>query len=124
MRDYHQLYHTKLTIVHINKVMWRKTSRSFFTGRNEVVAKVMFLLVSVILLTGGGGVSEADPLLGSRHPPGLSTPPKKQTPAYGQRAAGTHPTGMHSCFFLKFKFLYLRVHLSFIVKIFEPTPKV
>ena len=27
----------------------------------------------------------------SRHPPG------KQTPAYGQWAAGTHPTGMHSC---------------------------
>ena len=26
------------------------------TGRNEVVAKVMFLLVSVILYTGGGGV--------------------------------------------------------------------
>ena len=54
---------------------------------------------------------------GSRHPLGLSTPPRtkytpvglstapgtkytpgKQTPAYGQRAAGTHPTGMHSCF--------------------------
>ena len=32
-----------------------------------------------------------DPLLGSRHPLG------KQTPGYGQRAAGTHPTGMHSC---------------------------
>ena len=28
----------------------------------------------------------------SRHPP-----PGKHTPAYGQRAAGTHPTGMHSC---------------------------
>ena len=27
-----------------------------FTGRNEVVAKVMFLLVSVILSTGEGGV--------------------------------------------------------------------
>ena len=27
---------------------------SIFTGRNEVVAKVMFLHVSVILLTGGG----------------------------------------------------------------------
>ena len=27
----------------------------------------------------------------SRHPPG------KQIAAYGQRAAGTHPTGMHSC---------------------------
>ena len=24
-------------------------------------------------------------------------PPGKQTAAYGQRAAGTHPTGMHSC---------------------------
>ena len=25
------------------------------------------------------------------------TPPGKQTPVYGQWAAGTHPTGMHSC---------------------------
>ena len=25
------------------------------------------------------------------------TPPGKQTRAYGLRAAGTHPTGMHSC---------------------------
>ena len=24
-------------------------------------------------------------------------PPPKQTQAYGQRAAGTHPTGMHYC---------------------------
>ena len=31
--------------------------------------------------------------LGSRHP----NPPREQTTAYGQRAAGTHPTGMHSC---------------------------
>ena len=29
-------------------------------------------------------------------PPGAD-PPLKQTAAYGQRAAGTHPTGMHSC---------------------------
>ena len=28
------------------------------------------------------------------------TPPGKQTPAYGQRAAGKHPTGMHSCIYL------------------------
>ena len=34
--------------------------------------------------------------LQSRHPR-EQTPPPKQTPAYGQRAAGTHPTGMHSC---------------------------
>ena len=31
-------------------------------------------------------------------PLGPDTPPGKQTPAYGQWAAGTHPTGMHSCF--------------------------
>ena len=30
-------------------------------------------------------------------PPSEQTPPGKQTPVYGQRAAGTHPTGMHSC---------------------------
>ena len=29
------------------------------------------------------------------------TPPGKQTPAYGLRAASTHPTGMHSCLFEK-----------------------
>ena len=40
----------------------------------------------------------------SRHPQGADTLPRsrhtpgKQTPAYGHRAAGTHPTGMHSCF--------------------------
>ena len=39
----------------------------------------------------------------SRHPAGADTPPqeqrppRQQTPAYGQCAAGTHPTGMHSC---------------------------
>ena len=47
-------------------------------------AKVMFLQASDILLTGGGG--------------GLPRPPRKETPpVYGQWAAGTHPTGMHSC---------------------------
>ena len=60
---------------------------------------------------------------GSRHPLGLSThtprrhppveqtpPPGKQTPVYGQRAAVTHPTAMHSCFLKIFEgcksFLY------------------
>ena len=44
-----------------------------------------------------------------RHPPDQAdtpprtrqTPPREQTPAYGLRAAGTHPTGMHSCLFLQ-----------------------
>ena len=29
-------------------------------------------------------------------------PPQKQTPAYGQWAGGTHPTGMHLVFFIRF----------------------
>ena len=32
------------------------------------------------------------PPVQAHHPP-----PGKQTPAYGLRAAGTHPTGVHSC---------------------------
>ena len=31
------------------------------------------------------------------NPPRMENPPGKQTPAYGLRAAGTHPTGMHPC---------------------------
>ena len=40
----------------------------------------------------------------NRQPPPEQTHPSgKQTPTYGQWAAGTHPTGMHSCFFLSFR---------------------
>ena len=67
-------------------------------------AKVIFSQASVCRQGGGEGClpqcmlgytpppDQTPP--GSRHPP----PPGKQTPAYGQRAAGSHPTGMHSCF--------------------------
>ena len=75
-------------------------SEQIFTGRNEVVAKVMFLQVCVCP-QGGEGVClsacwDAIPPR-MENPPGWRTPPGKQTPAYGLRAAGTHPTGMHSC---------------------------
>ena len=90
-------------------------------------AKVMFLQASVILSTGGVCLSAwwdaRPPPPGTRHPPGSrhppgpdppdqtpprpgtprsrpptrAPPPGKQTPAYSQCAAGTHPTGMHSC---------------------------
>ena len=127
----------------------RKILFYIFTGRNEVVAKVMFLHVCVILFTGGVSGQGAPPLRqgdppgretpwdqtpleqtppqagrptpGTRHPPEQTPPPweqtppradtppgsrhppqsrspRKQTPAYDLRAAGTHPTGMHSCF--------------------------
>ena len=103
------------------------------TGRNKVLAKVIFLHLSVILFTGGGLARRTPPGMesppldqtppnmetpgpdpphhGETPPPAWRTPPDqtpsrhgeppsptgKQTPAYGLRSAGTHPTGMHSC---------------------------
>ena len=80
------------------------------TGRNEVVAKVIFLHLFVILFTGGFSSRENPPCQGEPplpgrtpprqgEPPRSRHPPRKQTPAYGLRAAGTHPTGMHSCLY-------------------------
>ena len=70
--------------------------------------KVMFLHVSVILLTRGGVCLSA--CWDSRPPweqtpPPRSRPPWEQTPPppvhagrYGQQAGGMHPTGMQSCY--------------------------
>ena len=84
----------------------------------------MFLHVCVILFTGGGGgvwsrgvpawspPDQAGTPHHHHHPtprdqtppgPGIPAwarhpPPEQQTLEYGQRSAGTHPTGMHSCF--------------------------
>ena len=63
---------------------------------------------------------QADPLDQADTPPGpgrppqtrqtpprtRQTPPGKQTPAYGLRAAGTHPTGMHSCCIMFYTYYY------------------
>ena len=71
----------------------------------------MFLHLSVILSTGGGGcladTPSADTPLGrqplGRHPqtetPQADTPPQQTGPPAETAAAvnGTHPTGMHSC---------------------------
>ena len=52
------------------------------------------LFTPVILFTGGVCLSACwDTTPGTPSP----LPPGKQTPAYGQWAAGRHPTGMHSC---------------------------
>ena len=60
------------------------------TGRNEVLAKVMFLHLSVILLTGGGKYLTRPPPdqtppwtrppLDQTHPPGTRTPPDQTPP--------------------------------------------
>ena len=55
---------------------------SIFTGRNEVVAKVMFLHVCVILFTGGSASVHAGRPLG-RRPPGKGTPREGGTPWEG-----------------------------------------
>ena len=54
-------------------------------------AKVMFLHLSVILVTGGG-----ESCIGGWA--GKTLPPPSDTMGYGQRAGGTHHTGIHSCF--------------------------
>ena len=51
------------------------------TGRNEVVAKVIFLHLSVILFTGGSASVHAGiPPPPARRPPSKETPPKKEAP--------------------------------------------
>ena len=103
---------------------------ALITGRNEVVAKVMFTGVCHSFCSQGGlrrtppgrtppdqtrqtprtketppGTRENPPDQGDspgtrENPPGPGrSPPWKQTPAYGLRAAGTHPAGMHSCLY-------------------------
>ena len=76
-----------------------KAKMFFIIGRNEVVAKVIFLHLSVILFTGGGvsasvhaGIPPpradtplaADTPRADTHTPEQTPPPGKQTSAYGQ----------------------------------------
>ena len=62
----------------------------------------MFLQASVILLTGGyltPRSRHAPPEQTPREqtPPGADIPPSQHAVRYGQRAGGTHPTGMQPC---------------------------
>ena len=67
--------------------VWPVISHVFFLPPvNEVWGKVIFSQACVILFRGG---------LHSEG--GRTIPPPSDTMGYGQRAGGTHPTGMHSC---------------------------
>ena len=50
------------------------------TGRNEVVAEVIFLHLFVILFTGDGGEVSASVHAGKPHPPEQTCPPGADTP--------------------------------------------
>ena len=49
-----------------------------------------------------------------QNPPRMENqpPPGKQTPAYGLRSAGTHPTGMHSCIQIRLPIFGCKFHHS------------
>ena len=65
-------------------------TRSILTGRNEVVAKVMFLLEFVILFTGGWGcLSQC--MLGCHTPP-----PRIDTPLGTDNPLSRHPPSRHA----------------------------
>ena len=60
---------------------------------NEDWGKVIFLHPFVILFTGGGGLPQCMPGYHLQDTPGA-----EHAGRYGQRAGGTHPAGMQSCF--------------------------
>ena len=70
-------------------------AKSIITGRNEVVAKVMFLHVSVILLTEGGAPEnspqdQADPPGRENPPPTREKPPRtRENPPPGRKLQHT-----------------------------------
>ena len=69
---------------------------SIITGRNEVLAKVMFLHVSVILLTGGGYLT--------RHPPGRYPPPGRHPPQAGTPPGIRSTLGRYASYWNAFLF--------------------
>ena len=58
-------------------------------------------------------LDQADPPGLGRPPWTRQTSPGKQTPACGLRAAGTHPTGMHSCSFLLLLYIFEERYMTF-----------
>ena len=80
---------------------------SIFTNRNEVVTKVIFLHLFVILFPRGGSASmhagiptppgadppRADTTPRTRHPPRLGTPPDQALPRPGTLPRSRHPPG-------------------------------
>ena len=74
----------------------------FLPPANEVRRKVIFSQACDIpSVNGGGGCLHPGEVCiekgGLHRGGGMGRPPTLHTMGYGQRAGGTHPTGMHSC---------------------------
>ena len=101
-----------------------KLRLKIFTGRNEVVAKVMFLHVSVILLT--GGVS-GEPPPGPGRPPldQADPPPGPRRPPAGkntlQHTVNERPVRiLLECILVTYAILNLSLHIKRIVFCLKP----
>ena len=91
MRYFRSTYCKQLTAnkADANTYVSVKSTVTIITGRKEVVAKVMFLHVSVILFTGGGSPGRENPP-DREEPPGQGEPPPNQVDPPGPgRPPGT-----------------------------------
>ena len=90
-------------VAHISDLIMEVTIQ-LLPPANEVWGKVMFSQVSVIQSTGGSASREEVSASRRRgvciqEEGGVIPPcPPSDTTGYGQRAGGTHPTGIHSRF--------------------------
>ena len=122
MKDYWRMVRTDLSVCwKLVLPVWNVEHLLFWliTGRNEVVAKVMFLLVSVILSTGGLpqcmlGYHHTPP--GGRHPPDTtpqegSTPPGKEAPPGIRSMSGRYASYWNTFLFFRFFSKLLRKSL-------------
>ena len=98
--------HTKYFYKFITETLKRNSKLIIITGRNEAVAKVIFLHLFVILFTGGVSSRENRPPAertpcphqgdppGKESPPARRNPPGKETPRQGEPLPGKeNPTG-------------------------------
>ena len=82
-----------------HKVNFYRPQRS--CGRRYVFTGVCHSVNGGVSASVHAGIPHPSPLGADTPPPEQTIPgadsPRKQTPAYTQWVAGTHPTGMHSC---------------------------
>ena len=83
-----------LNLYHSNLSKQNRVSFDIFNGRNEVVAKVIFLHLFVILFTGGVCLGACWDTT-HPHPPPADTPPQEQTPPRSRHPLSRHPPSRH-----------------------------